>query len=188
MPFRHIFRMASGYLQNVQGTNVYMMSTMKDSHSAVAQGSFNDTCRLMLSQGCKFLFPCLQRNHNDTLPHRIRADSSVTSSDYKEGWLFLFSKSRIEYHKADICVTVLGYPPLSRPVAWRPSSSPIGLGYRRYASTYLLKHIANGGPQGSHLNPPSNGASAPVWVPHMHAPPNFSIKAVCATPWGSLFG
>ena len=60
----------------------------------------------MIHVGCKFLFPCLQRNHNDTLPHRIGADSSVTSSDYKEGWLFLFSKSRIEYHKADICMYI----------------------------------------------------------------------------------
>ena len=56
------------------------------------------------------------------------------------------------------CVTVLGHPPLSRLVAWRRLSSPTGLGYRCYASTYPFKRIANGGPQGSHLNPPSNGA------------------------------
>ena len=46
--------------------------------------------------------------------------------------------------------------------------------------------IANGGPQGSHLNPPSNGASAPAWVLCMHTPPKFSIKAVHATTRGSL--
>ena len=45
---------------------------------------------------------------------------------------------------------------------------------------------ANGGPQGSHLNPPSNGALAPAWVPHMRAPPKFSIKAVHAAAQGSL--
>ena len=84
-------------------------------------------------------------------------------------------------------VTVLGYPPLSHPVAWWWSSSPIGLGYRCYTSTHPLKHIANGGPQGSHLNPPSNGALAPARVLCMCTPPNFSIKAVCTTPRGSLF-
>ena len=68
------------------------------------------------------------------------------------------------------------------------SSSPIGLGYRRYASTHPRKCIANGSPQGSHLNPPSNGASAPAQTPRMRAPLNFSIKAVHATPRGSLFG
>ena len=46
--------------------------------------------------------------------------------------------------------------------------------------------IANGGPQGSHLNPPSNGASVPVWAPCMRAPPKFSIKAVHTAAWGSL--
>ena len=46
--------------------------------------------------------------------------------------------------------------------------------------------IANGGPQGSHLNPPSNGASTPARVPCMCAPPKFSIKAVHAAAWGSL--
>ena len=80
----------------------------------------------------------------------------------------------------------LGFPPLSRPLARRRSSSHTGLGYRRRASTYLLKCIANGSPQGSHLNPPSNGALVPGWAPRMRAPPNFSIKAVHATPWGSL--
>ena len=35
-----------------------------------------------------------------------------------------------------IYVTVLGYPPLSHPVTWWWSSSPTGLGYWRYASTY----------------------------------------------------
>ena len=38
----------------------------------------------------------------------------------------------------DICVTVVGHSPLSRPVAWQRSSSPIGLGYRCYASTHPL--------------------------------------------------
>ena len=85
-------------------------------------------------------------------------------------------------------VMVLGYPPLSHLVAWQRLSSPIGLGYRHYISTHPLKHIANGGPQGSHLNSPSNGASVPARVPHMHAPPNFSIKAVRAAHRGSLFG
>ena len=46
--------------------------------------------------------------------------------------------------------------------------------------------IANGGPQGSHLNPPSNGASVPARVPRMCAPPKFSIKAVHAAARGSL--
>ena len=41
---------------------------------------------------------------------------------------------------------------------------------------------ANGGPQGSHLNPPSNGAS----VPAHGAPPKFSIKAVHAAAQCSL--
>ena len=45
---------------------------------------------------------------------------------------------------------------------------------------------ANGGPQGSHLNPPSNGALAPAQAPHMRTPPKFSIKAVHATAQGSL--
>ena len=85
-------------------------------------------------------------------------------------------------------MTVLGYPLLSCPVAWWRSSSPMGLGYRHYASTHPLKRIANGGPQGSHLNPPSNGALAPARVLCMCAPPNFSIKAVHVTPQGSLFG
>ena len=80
----------------------------------------------------------------------------------------------------------LGFPLLSHPVARRWLSSCTGLGYRHHASTYLLKRIANGGPQGSHLNPPSNGASVPVQVPCMCTPPNFSIKAVHATPQGSL--
>ena len=38
----------------------------------------------------------------------------------------------------DIYVTVSGHSPLSRPVAWRRSSSPIGLGYWRYASAHPL--------------------------------------------------
>ena len=38
-------------------------------------------------------------------------------------------------------VTVLGHSPLSRPVAWRRSSSPIGLGYQRYASTHPLNAL-----------------------------------------------
>ena len=46
--------------------------------------------------------------------------------------------------------------------------------------------IANGSPRGSHLNPPSNGALAPAWALHMHAPPKFSIKAVHAAARGSL--
>ena len=46
--------------------------------------------------------------------------------------------------------------------------------------------IANGGRQGSHLNPPSNGVSAPARAPRMRAPPKFSIKAVHATARGSL--
>ena len=45
---------------------------------------------------------------------------------------------------------------------------------------------ANGGPQGSHLNPPSNGAPAPARAPCMSAPPKFSIKAVHAAARGSL--
>ena len=45
---------------------------------------------------------------------------------------------------------------------------------------------ANGSPQGSHLNPPSNGVSAPARVPRMRTPPKFSIKAVHATAQGSL--
>ena len=45
---------------------------------------------------------------------------------------------------------------------------------------------ANGGPQGSHLNPPSNGASAPAQAPCMRAPPKFSIKVVHAATQGSL--
>ena len=44
---------------------------------------------------------------------------------------------------------------------------------------------ANGGPQSSHLNPPSNGMSAPARALRMCAPPKFSIKAVHATR-GSL--
>ena len=46
--------------------------------------------------------------------------------------------------------------------------------------------IANGGPQGSHLNPPSNGASVPARAPYMRAHPKFSIKAVHAAAQGSL--
>ena len=80
----------------------------------------------------------------------------------------------------------LGFPPLSRPVARRRSSSRTGLGYRCCASTHPLKRIANGSHQGSHSNPPSNGVSAPARVPCMCTPPNFSIKAVHATPRGSL--
>ena len=45
---------------------------------------------------------------------------------------------------------------------------------------------ANGGPQGSHLNPPSNRVLAPVRVLRMRAPPKFSIKAVHATAQCSL--
>ena len=55
---------------------------------------------------------------------------------------------------------------------WRRSSSPTGLGYRRYASYYLVKRIANGGPWGSHLNPPSNGGQhlcgCCACVPHLN--------------------
>ena len=40
-----------------------------------------------------------------------------------------------------IYVTVLGHSLLSHPVAWRRSSSPIGLGYRRYASTHPLNAL-----------------------------------------------
>ena len=39
------------------------------------------------------------------------------------------------------CVTVLGHLPLSHPVAWRWSSSPIGLVYRRYTSTNPLNPL-----------------------------------------------
>ena len=45
---------------------------------------------------------------------------------------------------------------------------------------------ANGSPQGSHLNPPSNGASVPAQVPRMRAPPKFSIKVVHAAAQCSL--
>ena len=62
----------------------------------------------------------------------------------------------------DIYVTVLGHSPLSRPVARRRSSSPIGLGYQRYASTHLFNALQMAAPLGSHLDPPSNGASAPA--------------------------
>ena len=48
------------------------------------------------------------------------------------------------------------------------------------------QRIANGGPQGSHLNPPSNGALAPARAPRMCAPPKFSIKVVHAAARGSL--
>ena len=48
------------------------------------------------------------------------------------------------------------------------------------------KCIANGGPQGSHLNPPSNGPLAPARVLRMRAPPKFSIKVVHAAARGSL--
>ena len=48
------------------------------------------------------------------------------------------------------------------------------------------QRIANGGPKGSHLNPPSNGVSAPARVPCMHAPSKFSIKAAHAAAQGSL--
>ena len=82
-----------------------------------------------------------------------------------------------------IYVTVLGYPPLSRPVARRRSSSPTGLGYRCYASTYPLKRIANGGPKGSHLNPPSNGALVPAQAPRMHAPPKWCTPHLGAHFW-----
>ena len=81
----------------------------------------------------------------------------------------------------------LGYPPLSHLVARRWLSSRMGLGYRRHASTHLLKCIANGGPQGSHLYPTSNGASVPAQSPHMRALPKFSIKVVHTAPRGSLF-
>ena len=39
------------------------------------------------------------------------------------------------------CVMVSGHSPLSRPVAWRQSSSPVGLGYRCYASTHPLNAL-----------------------------------------------
>ena len=44
---------------------------------------------------------------------------------------------------------------------------------------------ANGSPQGSHLNPPSNRALVPALVPRMCTPPKFSIKVVHAAQ-GSL--
>ena len=74
-------------------------------------------------------------------------------------------------------MTVLEHSPLPRPVAWRRSSSPIGLGYRRYASTHPLNAL--------HLAP-SNGALAPAWALRMRAPPKFSIKAVHTAARGSL--
>ena len=41
-------------------------------------------------------------------------------------------------------------------------------------------------PQGSHLLPPGNGDSTPVWAPCMRAPLKFSIKAVHTASQGSL--
>ena len=65
---------------------------------------------------------------------------------------------------------------------------PYGLGYRCRALTHLFFRIANGGPQGSHLNIPSNGASAPAQAPRMRTLPKFSIKVGRTTTRGSLFG
>ena len=47
----------------------------------------------------------------------------------------------------NLYVTVLGHSPLSRPVAWRRSSSPIGLGYRCYASTHPLNTLQMAAPR-----------------------------------------
>ena len=52
------------------------------------------------------------------------------------------------------CVTVFGHSLLSRPVVWRWSSSPIGLGYRCYASTHpfnVLQMAAPGAAIWTHL-------------------------------------
>ena len=46
-----------------------------------------------------------------------------------------------------VCVTVLGHSPLSCLVAWRRSSSLIGLGYRRYASTHPLNALQMAAPR-----------------------------------------
>ena len=50
------------------------------------------------------------------------------------------------------------------------------------------KRVANGDPQGSHLNPPSNGASAPVRAPPMHAPPKIFYKSSARRRSGLTFG
>ena len=82
-------------------------------------------------------------------------------------------------HK-NIYVTVWGHSPLSRPVAWRQSSSPTGLGYRRYASTHPLNALQMA------------ALRAAIWTHlatehwHLCAPPKFSIKAVHAATRGSL--
>ena len=66
---------------------------------------------------------------------------------YRHTWYELGAKGRCGYQTAvkrtqfGICVTVLGHSLLSHPVAWRRWSSPIGLGYRRYASTHLLNAL-----------------------------------------------
>ena len=82
----------------------------------------------------------------------------------------------------------LGYPPLSHLVARQWSSSRSGLDTDvAHRPTHFFR-IANGGPQGSHLKVPSNGASAPAQALHMCTLPKLSIKAVHTATWGSLFG
>ena len=67
-------------------------------------------------------------------------------------------------------VTVLGHSPLSRPVAWGRSSSPIRLGYRRYASihsgTTQGRQLCHGFVSaGDALRPPSTLTALPAFTP-----------------------
>ena len=100
------------------------------------------------------------------------------------GMTYVITSQREIYQnnqKCEICVTVLGSPCY---LTWLPDDGrqAIGLGYRCYASTHPLKCIANGGPQGKHLNPPSNGALAPVRVPaHVHPTQFFYKSGACRT-------
>ena len=130
----------------------------------------------------------------------------IILSIIKHLWGALKSSILPVVHNRTLGVTALQYATLcSAVISW---ALPICDGFRALAAvspgclaTVIKSHrtwistlcfhppawcIANGGPQGSHLNPPSNGASAPVRAPRMRVPPKFSIKAVHATAQGSL--
>ena len=71
-------------------------------------------------------------------------DKSILTAAEKERHIKLMLENTAAFSIRDeigTCVTVSGHSPLSRPVAWRRSSSPIGLGYRRYASTHPLNAL-----------------------------------------------
>ena len=78
---------------------------------------------------------------------KIKAMSKMSKIDqiHLRAVMLCMSKTskidQIHLRTVMLCVTVLGHSPLSRPVAWQRSSSPIGLGYWRYASTHPLNAL-----------------------------------------------